>query len=157
HLQLRRRHGRLVEGADGELQAAVVLVGVVNERRAAIAAEATPRLVGTFEIFWAAAGPGHVIAGDQRPEEPAEGLLAHAAVADAGTAEATGAEADGAALATAGQPGIILLHDRPPRCCSRRGHGRRRHSNSGGTARGSREPRCPVHPPPALQRESRRL
>ena len=100
HLDDGRGHARIVEGADGNLDAAVILVG---ERRAAVGAEAPAREVGALETLGLAAGPFDPVAGDQWPVEGAERFLAHAAMADRRTPETGDAEAHRPALAAAGE------------------------------------------------------
>src|SRR5690606_18102340 len=98
-LDLGRSHLGVIEGADGEFEAEA---GLVGERSAAIGAEAAAGAVGALEPLRRAAGPGCVAGGDQRHEEPAEGLLAHSAVADRAAPQQPDAEAHRAALAPAG-------------------------------------------------------
>ena len=145
-LDLRRRDLGIVERADRELEAELRLIG---ERRAALAAEAAARAVRALEPLWLAARPRRVARGDQRPEEAAERLLAHAAMADRAAAEQPHAEAHRAALAAAGVSLVMRGHDRPPRYCGRRDRRRRPRSSSGDSARGCPAGRCPCRRPPS--------
>ena len=91
------------------LAAALRLEG---QRRAAVAAEAARDAVGALEQSARAARPGEVRCGTEAkaPNGRADGLLAHAAVADAGAADrAVDAEPHRAALAAAGQASCAEL------------------------------------------------
>jgi hypothetical protein len=106
----------IVEGEHRQVD----LVGAPFEGqgRAAGGAEAALDGVRTLEARRRPARPGQVgdLDGDQRPERPGEGLLAHPAMADRGAARlALDAETHRAALASTGQGKIG--HRKPQGLC----------------------------------------
>src|SRR6185437_1426143 len=97
-LDSRRDDCGIVERAHGDLHRAAIFIG---QRRAAVGAKAALHLIGAGEMARRSTRPFEIMGGHQGAEEPAEGLLAHAAMTDRCTAELRRPKPNCAALTSA--------------------------------------------------------